>query len=287
MPLVKATTQVCAIFGDPVGHSLSPALHNAGFEALGLDCVYLAHRVHPTNLEQALLGAKALGYRGLSITIPHKVAALRHLDEIEPTARGIGCINTVVIESGRLLGSNSDGLGALSALTRAGAEPRGKNVSILGSGGAARAIAVTLATVSAPRRIVLLGIDEPELLALAETVRAQQTCEVTAETLSPESLARHLPETQLLLHASPVGMAPHTDATLVPRQLLRPGLTVFDAVYTPRRTRLLVEAEQAGATIIEGCEMFLGQALVQFQKFTLKGPPIDVMRKVLYEHLGP
>ena len=145
MPSIDAKTTVCALFGHPVGHSLSPQIHNAAFEALGLPYVYVAHDVQPGQVRRAFDGVRVMGYRGLSVTIPHKVEAMEGVDEVDETARGIGCINTVVREGDRLLGSNSDGLGALGALRAAGADPAGARTLILGSGGAARAIAITLA----------------------------------------------------------------------------------------------------------------------------------------------
>ncbi len=282
----SAKTQVCGIFGHPVGHSLSPALHNAAFEALGLDFVYVAHDVAPDSLEQAIAGARAMGYRGLSITIPHKIAAARWVDSVDPTAARIGCINTIVREGQQLLGYNSDGLGAVEALRQAGAEPRGRRVVVLGSGGAARALAVTLADQAPPAHLTLLGIDEPELEALRATVAESATPHVETALLNEENLARLLPDTELLLQTTPVGMAPNSDRSLVPARLLHSGLTVFDAVYTPRRTRLLTDAARLGATVVEGLEMFLGQALVQFRLFTGCEPPVEVMRAVVEAKLG-
>jgi shikimate dehydrogenase len=148
-PVLDAHTQTCAIFGHPVGHSLSPAIHNAAFGALGLNLVYVAHDVAPENLAAAMAGIRALGYRGLSITIPHKVSALNLVDEVDDTAQRIGCINTVVNEVGVLKGYNTDGLGALGALRAADLNLEQASVVVLGSGGAARAIAVT----STPRRL--------------------------------------------------------------------------------------------------------------------------------------
>src|SRR5512143_2873596 len=138
MRQIDTKTKVCAILGHPVAHSLSPDIHNAAFEALGLPFVYVAHDVLPGNVATALAGARVMGYRGLSVTIPHKIEALRAVDHVDETARIIGCINTVVNDEGRLLGYNSDGLGALGALRDAGNDPQGRSVVVLGSGGAAR-----------------------------------------------------------------------------------------------------------------------------------------------------
>jgi len=278
---IDAQTGVCALIGHPVGHSLSPHIHNAAFESLKLPLVYVAHDVQPGQVDKALEGARALGYRGLSVTIPHKVEAMRCMDEVDETARGIGCINTVVREGNRLLGSNSDGLGALGALRAAGADPEGSRTLILGSGGAARAIAVTLSRAAPPERLAILGVETDELNYLVANVRQQGRSDVHGELLTDQSLAREVAQAEILMHCSPVGMHPHEDASLVPQNLLRDGLVVFDAVYNPRRTRLLQMAAQAGCRTIEGLEMFLGQALVQFELWTGHKAPQEVMRNVL------
>src|SRR5215475_6431778 len=154
---IKPSTQVCAVIGDPVAHSMSPALHNRAFEKLGLDYVYVAFRVE--NVAAAIAGMRALeNFRGLSVTIPHKVSVIKHLDEVAEVDRGIGSVNTVVNDGGRLKGFGSDGPGALQALLDAGVRVAGKTVTILGSGGAARAIAFSLAANAKPSTLFLLGV---------------------------------------------------------------------------------------------------------------------------------
>ena len=281
MPRIDAKTMVCALFGHPVGHSRSPEIHNAAFESLGLPFVYVAHDVLPGQVGQALQGVRAMGYRGLSVTIPHKIEAMQGVDEVDGIARGIGCINTVVNDGGRLTGYNSDGLGALGALRDAGADPRGTRTVILGSGGAARAIAITIASEAPPAQITILGVVPDELERLVSDVLQRGNAAVAGVPLTPSSLETALADADLLLHCSPVGMHPNVDESLVPKPLLRPGLVVFDAVYNPRRTKLLQEAAAAGCRTIEGIEMFLGQAYVQFELWTGHKAPREVMRQVL------
>ena len=285
MPSIDAKTKVCALFGHPVGHSLSPAMHNAAFEALGLPYVYVAHDVQPGCVARALDGIRVMGYRGLSVTIPHKVEAMQGVDEVDPTAQGIGCINTVVNENGRLLGYNSDGRGALNALRDAGADPQGKRVLMLGSGGAARAIAMTLACEAPPERICILGVQLDELEKLIADVAQRGESSVLGTELTEHALRDEIAAADVLLHCSPIGMHPKEDASLVPAELFREGLAVFDAVYNPRRTRLLKDAAAAGCRTIEGIEMFLGQAYVQFELWTGRPAPRDVMRRVVEEKL--
>jgi shikimate dehydrogenase len=282
---IDAKTTVCALFGHPVGHSLSPAIHNRAFESLGLPYVYVAHDIQPGEVGKALAGVRAMGYRGLSVTIPHKVEAMENVDQVDETARRIGCINTVVNEDGRLLGYNSDGLGALGALRDAGAEPEDRRVLVLGSGGAARAIAVTLACEAPPSRISILGVVKDELARLTRDVADRGTSAVEGRELTDQVLQQELKRADILMHCSPVGMHPKVDASLVPAHLLREDLVVFDAVYNPRRTKLLRETEAAGGKAIEGLEMFLGQAYVQFERWTGKPAPRGVMRKVVEESL--
>lgn len=261
-------------------------MHNAAFAALGLDYVYLAHDVSPECLPSAVQGARAMNYCGLSITIPHKVAAMALVDEVDRVAAGIGCINTIIKRDGKLLGYNSDGLGALNALVRAGADPTGKNVVVLGSGGAARAIAMTLAMQAPPGEMTLLGILPQELDQLAQAILQQSQVRVQTLPLDETHLASVLPHADLLLQTTPVGMTPHSHASLVPRELLHTDLVVFDAVYTPRRTQLLSDAAERGARVVEGLEMFIGQALVQFQLFTGQQPPEQTMRQVVEARLS-
>ncbi len=281
---IDAKTQVCAVIGNPVEHSLSPAIHNAAFEALGLDYAYVAFRVE--DIAAAIAGVRALGnFRGLSVTIPHKVSIMDHLDEIDVVARNIGSVNTVVKEGGALKGSSSDGPGALNALRDYGIEPAGRRVLVLGSGGAARAVTFTLATAQRPPEISILGVIPDELEKLVRDLKDKTPACVGGGELSDESLRKETAEAEIIIHCTPIGMHPKTDDTLVPKELLRPEHVVFDIVYTPRETRLLKEARSVGCKTIPGLEMFVNQAVVQFELWTGQRAPVDVMRKVVEENL--
>lgn len=277
---INAQTRFCGVIGNPVEHSLSPAIHNAAFQKLGLNFVYLAWRVE--SIGDAIKGLRALGnFRGASVTIPHKVGVMPFLDEIEPTARYIGAINTVVAENGMLTGSNTDATGALHALREGGAPLKGESAIMLGSGGAARAIAFALATESGIRRLHLLGIEEKERLTLAADLRTKTPVNVVDAYLDEAVLKQVLPEARALIHCTPVGMAPKTGKSCVPASLLHRELTVMDIVYNPRETQLLKDAKAAGCRTIAGLEMFLHQAAAQFELWTGRPAPIDVMRGVL------
>lgn len=281
MPPIDAKTKVCAVIGHPIGHSLSPQMHNAAFDALGLPFVYVAHDVAPGTVAKALEGIRALGYRGLSVTIPHKVEAMQAVDEVNEIARGIGCINTVVNEGGRLLGYNSDGLGALGALRDAGADPLGKRVLMIGSGGAARAVVVTIAREAPPAQITILGVEMAQLHQLVGDVRERGRAAVDGGELTDAALRDAMAVADLVLHCSPIGMHPNEAQSVVPAAWFRQDQVVFDAVYNPRRTTLLKEAAAAGCRTVEGIEMFLGQAYVQFELWTGQPAPRDVMRRVV------
>jgi shikimate dehydrogenase len=279
---VDGRTTICAVIGNPVEHSLSPAIHNAAFAACTINWAYVAFRV--THLEKAVEGIRGLNIRGVSVTIPHKVAVIPLLDSIHDTARAIGSINTIVNTGGHLAGYNSDGTGALKALSDAGCNPAGKRVVVLGSGGAARAIAVTMALQAKPAALTLLGIIKEEREQLSSDIAAKSNLQPAAAELSSAGLTAALQKCDLLINATPVGMYPKSDKSPVPRDLLHKHTAVFDIVYNPRKTRLLRDAEQAGCTVVSGMEMFLNQAAVQFTLWTGQPAPVDVMRAVLEKH---
>jgi len=277
---INAQTQFCGVIGNPVEHSLSPAIHNAGFHKLGVNFVYLAFRVEA--IGDAIKGLRALGnFRGASVTIPHKVAAVPFLDSIDPTARHIGAINTIVATDGILTGYNTDATGALRAMGESGTTLKGRQVVILGSGGAARAIAFALGTDAGIDRLSLLGIDSEERRVLARDLQSKTGMNVQESSFDESTLRKILPEADVLIHCTPMGMSPKVHETSVPAALLHTRLTVMDIVYNPRDTRLLQDAKAAGCRTIPGLEMFLHQAAAQFELWTNQPAPIDVMRAVL------
>lgn len=277
------TTQFCGVIGKPVGHSLSPAIHNAAFRTSGLNFVYLAWQVDA--IGDAVKGLRALGnFRGASVTIPHKVAAMQFLDQVEPTAKRIGAINTIVAEKGELIGYNTDATGALRALRESGVDLKGRRIVVLGSGGAARAIAFALAAESGVGKLTLLGIEDSERTMLAQDIRSAAALTVEDACLDESTLSRVLPDSHVLIHCTPVGMSPKTEATCVPASLLHPGLAVMDIVYNPRETQLLKNAKRVGCKTIPGLDMFLNQAVTQFELWTGQPAPVAVMRAVLESH---
>jgi shikimate dehydrogenase len=280
---IDAQTQFCGVIGNPVGHSLSPAIHNAAFRTLGLNFVYLAWQVRA--IGDAIKGLRALGnFRGASVTIPHKVAAMQFLDHVEPTAKRVGAINTIVADKGELTGYNTDATGALRALREGAVELKGRRIVVLGSGGAARAIAVALTAESGAEKLTLLGIEDLERTRLAQDIRSVGSVTVEDSSLDEAALRRVLPDSHVLIHCTPVGMSPKSGETCVPASFLHEGLAVMDIVYNPRETQLLKDAKRVGCKTIPGLEMFLNQAVTQFELWTNQPAPVTVMRTVLESH---
>jgi shikimate dehydrogenase len=280
---IDARSKVCAVIGWPVEHSLSPAIHNAAFEAAGLNFAYVAFAVKPGDLCGALAGVRSLGLRGLSVTIPHKVDILPLLDEVEDLAAKTGSVNTVVNEGGRLRGYSTDGPGALAALAAAGVDPHGRDVLLLGSGGAARAIAFALVWHRPPARIRIHGMIPDEVARLKDDLL--QTSSVAIEGGPMERLAGSLEPADIIIHATPTGMSPNTSHALIEKEMLRPGQCVFDIVYNPLETELLRRARQAGCTVVPGVGMFVQQAALQFRLWTGTEPPVPVMERVVRKSL--
>lgn len=282
---ISTTTQLCAVIGNPVAHSLSPALHNAAFNELGLDFVYLAFQVE--DAKAALAGMRALNnFRGLSVTIPHKIEIINYVDEIAEVDRSIGSINTVINENGRLIGLGTDGPGALKALTDAGVELDGKNILMLGAGGAARAIAFTLARMTRLGKLLLMDVNETMLQGLLTDLQSGTPACIESKLLSDHSLTQAMANADVIINCTPIGMHPNQDVSLVPAELFRAGQVVFDIVYTPLETKLLSDAKARGLKVVSGVEMFINQAVLQFERFTGANAPVEVMRQVVLERLG-
>ena len=275
-------TRVFGVIADPVGHSLSPAIHNAAFAELGLDAVYLPFWVEgdPAAFVRAM---REFAFDGYSVTIPHKQAVMAALDEIETLARRIGAVNTVQRRpDGRLFGTNTDisaGLASIEAVVGAG-WLRGKRAFILGAGGVGRAMAFGLAQAGAA--VTLTDIDAARAKAVAHEIGAAAVAAdaVESEIRNPKS------EIRILLNCSPVGMHPKVDESPVPKAALRRDLVVYDAVYNPLETRLIREARQAGCRTIAGIDHFVRQAVEQFELWTGRPAPVETMRQVVVEALS-
>ncbi|MEE8402583.1 MAG: shikimate dehydrogenase [Candidatus Hydrothermarchaeaceae archaeon] len=283
---IDARTEIFCVIGDPIEHSLSPAMHNAVFERLGLNCCYTAFRINPGDLGDAIKGMQAIAIGGINVTIPHKVSVMEFLDDLSDEARIIGAVNTIEMGE-KLKGYNTDGVGALRALKNGGADPKGRHILLLGSGGAARAIAVTLALKGEISSLSILGIVKEEVEKLASDVSANTPISAAGALLDDGTLKDGLSTADILIHATPIGMHPDTDKTIVTADMMRPDLKVMDVVYTPLETKLMREAKNAGVgTLIGGLDMFVNQG-AEAEKIWLDiDAPLELMREVVLGELS-
>ena len=283
--MISGKTKICGLIGDPVEHTMSPPMHNVAFEKLGLDYAYLPFRVKPEDLPGAVNGLKTLNAIGFNVTIPHKVAVIPLLDELDSLAEKIGAVNTVVNNDGILKGYNTDASGFLQALLERGIEPREKNIVVLGAGGAARAITYILAERNASLTILNRREELDWAEAITENIKTDLQKEVKVFELLPEPLQEVLAMADILVNATSVGMSPSGDASPVLAGLIKSELVVVDIVYNPVRTRLLRDAEAAGAVTVAGIDMLIWQGALAFEKWTGQKAPFDLMKKVVVEGL--
>ncbi len=275
---IDGTTRLYGIIGNPVGHSLSPVMHNAAFDSLGENRVYLPFEVE--DLGAALYGMRALGIEGASVTIPHKEAVLAYLDRLDPVAEKIGAVNTIRLERSEstqeklLCGYNTDWLGAVRPLQEQ-LELRGKSAIVLGAGGSARAIGFGL--LEAGAALTLCSRTESRGRALASALGCDWSPLAEAENL----------EGDILINATSVGMSPFEDKSPVAPGVAASYQVVMDIVYAPLTTRLLADAQLSGCRVVGGLEMLLQQGAAQFELWTSLKAPVDIMRRALLEAISP
>ncbi|MBD3186774.1 shikimate dehydrogenase [Candidatus Bathyarchaeota archaeon] len=276
--MISARTGVLCVIGNPIEHSMSPKMHNAAITALDLDLVYMAFNVPPGRLEGAIAGIKALGIIGANVTIPHKINVMQYLDEIHPLARNIGAVNTITNVDGVLLGSNTDGLGAMKALKECNVELDGMNIVIAGAGGAARALGFTLAPEVS--RISILARRERKSKQLARDIKmANDSTDVEGFSMAPSIITRQVRSCDLFINATPVGMHPNESECILENDWLQPNTCVFDLVYNPLETKLLEMAKAIGCKIVHGLDMLVYQGAVAFESWTGICPPISSMKQ--------
>ena len=278
---IGTDTEVYGVIADPIGHSLSPVIHNAAFHACGLNKVYLPFRVPSFQLDQFIADCPAYGIRGLSVTIPHKEAVLRHCSRIDGAVRGIGAANTIIFaDDGAILGYNTDYRAAMGSLDdKLGTAERstplaGHTALVLGSGGAARALAFGLRRRGAG--VVIAG----RTLERAEKLAEDIGCRVVGWD------QRYAVKPDVIVNATPIGMHPNVDETPYDMHHLKPHMLVFDTVYNPEQTLLLKEARKRSCRVISGVEMFVGQAALQFSLFSDGEAPVDVMHEEVKRAIG-
>lgn len=283
----SGATKLAGIIGYPIAHSISPQMHNAALEHLGLNWKYVPFEVKPEGLKNAVEGFRAEGLIGFNVTIPHKEAILPLLDEVEKLPKKIGAVNTVKNENGRLVGYNTDGPGFIESLKLdAKIDPKGKKIVLLGAGGAAKACAATLAEVGASS-ITITDIAEKKAQYLVDYLSSLYESEIKFARFGGEHLAQALSSADIIVNATPIGMHPNEDESPIGEDTeLRAQSTVFDLVYNPPETKLMRMAEAKGCKVVNGLGMLVRQGALSLTLWTGQPAPVDVMWKAAKEALG-
>jgi len=281
--MVKGTTKVVGIIGDPIKHSLSPLMHNAAFRYLNLDYIYVPFSVKKGMLEDAIVGAKSLNIKGLNVTIPHKREVIKYLDSLNVSAEFIEAVNTIKFDD-TIKGYNTDGVGAIKAIEDV-TSIKNKKIIIIGAGGAACAVSFQM-LLAGVGRIVIANRSLDNAIKLKESLVEKLNGNVGCIGLGDE-LKDELQDADILIDTTPVGMYPNIDQEpLVNADAMHEGLVVNDLVYNPIKTTLLKEAEKAGAKTISGIGMLIYQGIESFKIWTGITPPFDVFEDALKKELG-
>ncbi|PLS04873.1 shikimate dehydrogenase [Neobacillus cucumis] len=288
---IDGRTKLVGLLATPIGHSLSPRMHNLGYTLKGLNYSYLAFEVGNSTLEKAVEGMRALHVAGFNVSMPNKMEVIKYLDELDDSAKYTGAVNTVVNKDGKLIGYNTDGKGYVKNLEVHGVDLNGKKVTLVGSGGAATPISIELAQ---------SGISEISIFARNDHFFHQAEKNVdkinhdmkefgVKATIFPledqEAFQREVTESVVLANGTSLGMKPLEHLSIVDDTLgiLRKGLVVTDVVYNPQKTKLLRLAEEAGSTVINGLGMMLWQGALAFKLFTGEDMPLEEIRKIMFE----
>lgn len=275
MSRITAKTKICMVIGDPIDHSLSPQMFNRAYETMGIDdsYVYIASNVKKNHLPHFIQGVKAMGIRGVSCTIPHKVEVMKHLDQIDETAKIIGAVNTIVNDQGVLKGYNTDWLGIVNSLEKI-TPIKNKKIALLGAGGTARAVAY--------------GITEKrgKLTVFNRTIeKAQRLSKIFGCEALPLNKLHQIKDMDIIINATSVGLTPHENESILPKKIINKNHIVFDCIYNPYETLLLKHAKEQGAIRIHGTEMLLHQGLAQFKLYTGTSAPEDLLRTILLQNI--
>ncbi|MBV5260633.1 shikimate dehydrogenase [Synechococcus moorigangaii CMS01] len=284
---ILGTTKLLGVIGDPVKHSFSPIMHNAAIAELGVDYVYLAFPIAAADLKTALDGFWAIDLQGFSITIPHKQSIMAHLEAIAPEAKLVGAVNTVWRTATGWQGTNTDVAGFVAPLQALERDWSNVTPVILGNGGAARAVVVGCHQLGCPQ-IHVLGRDPEKLAQFSESWQNTPLAGKVQTHLWGDR-QRLIPQAQLLVNSTPIGMFPRVDASPVSDELmatLPPGAIAYDLIYTPAPTRFLQQAQAQGAQIIDGSEMLVQQGAIALEKWLGQAVPLETMRHALLNHLA-
>ena len=275
-------TKPFAVIGHPIGHTLSPVMHNASMEELGFDGIYLALDIHPDELMDVLPAMARMGFAGVNLTVPHKEIAFRGLEQLDESARLLGAANTVQFTEDGMIGHNTDGYGFLMALEEAfGKQVEGDAVFVLGCGGAGRAVALMAAKEGA-KSLVLADIDAARVQRLEDEIQSLAPHVAITPALNDDAKIELCRACDLVVQASPVGMK-KDDASLLPPEAFRTDQRAFDLIYMYPETAILTTAREAGAQIANGLGMLLHQGARAFEIWTGVNPSVAAMRKALEE----
>jgi shikimate dehydrogenase len=278
---IKGTTKITGLFGYPVHHTFSPAMHNAAFEALDLDFVYLPFEVRPENLKEAVQSLISLGITGVNVTIPHKEKVIPFLDELSKEAELIGSVNTIQVRDRKLRGYNTDAYGFETSLKKElGVDLKSRKIFVMGAGGASRAVCFQSA-LSGAHEIVIADLEGERARALCDAVaRNFPRSKVTVCPVEETRIKEALSGKDIFVNATPVGMKPD-DPPVIQIHWLSSGTMVFDAIYNPEETRLLLDAREKGHKTMNGIGMLLYQGARAFEIFTGEKAPVEIMLEVL------
>ena len=271
--------ELTGVFGDPVDGNPTGVIMEAGYEAAGLNYRYITCKVLPEDFEGAMQGMRAMNMRGVNLTMPHKIKVIPHLDELSQAARIIGAVNTVVSRDGRLFGENSDGKGFVRSVVEAGIDLKGKRITMLGAGGAAKAIGVECALAGA-EKIVIINRNTERGMELVKTIT--ENTDTKAEYLPWNGTADIPADTQILINATCVGLHPEVDCCPnVNYDQIGSDMVVCDVVFNPAMPLFLRKAEQQGARVITGLGMLVNQAALNFEIWTGVKAPREIMMQAL------
>jgi shikimate dehydrogenase len=259
-------------------------MHNLWFEEFRLDYIYVAYNVHPDYLEKAVDGIRALGIKGINVTIPHKVNIMQYLDEIDSNAAKIGSINTIKNEDGYLKARNTDAEGAKKSLLDAGCSISGKKILIIGAGGVARALCYILSEDA--ELIVLTDKIEEKALNLAKMVKESMDVNIIGRKRNDKTIKEEIKNADILINATPLGMHPNKNISPIPKKLLHSDLFVFDVIYNPLETKLMKDAADIGCESLGGLDMLINQGYLAFEWWTGKTPDTNLMKNKIIEYLA-
>jgi shikimate dehydrogenase len=278
--MITGKTRLLGLIGDPVEHTISPYMHNAGFNYYNLDYLYVPFQVKRLNLKTAIKGAESLGFKGLNVTIPHKIDVIQYLDRIDETAELIGAVNTIHFDD-EIKGYNTDGLGAVRSIEEL-ETIENKKIVILGAGGASRAISFQT-IINGAGKVLIANRTREKALELVKNLKDNLEADVKVIDLK-EQLIKELNDTDILINTTPIGMYPNINQKpLVTSQMMHDDLIVYDIIYNPLNTVLLNEAIKAGAKTISGINMLIYQGIESFKIWTGMEPPVEVFRDALRE----